>query len=197
MKLKKMFAVVAVLVLVCAMAITPVLAASGINENEQAVYDKIFASVQIGSASVSLLEGRQAEVTNYFNMDGIDMTAEQKDQIFALIDNAIAAVQSNKEAVAWAEAGNTSMSKLPSDVKEVLLNDASAACAVMNLTFNYDSASNSVTITDAQGNVLSQSNAVVKQTGAVDTTALVVVAIALVAALAAAVVITLRKRVAA
>lgn len=197
MKLKKMFAVVAVLVLVCAMAITPVLAASGINENEQAVYDKIFASVQIGSASVSLLEGRQAEVTNYFNMDGIDMTAEQKDQIIALIDNAIAAVQSNKEAVAWAEAGNTSMSKLPSDVKEALLNNASAACAVMNLTFNYDSASNSVTITDAQGNVLSQSNAVVKQTGAVDTTALVVAAIALVAALAAAVVITLRKRVAA
>lgn len=197
MKLKKMFAVVAVLVLVCAMAITPVLAASGINENEQAVYDKIFASVQIGSASVSLLEGRQAEVTNYFNMDGIDMTAEQKDQIIALIDNAIAAVQSNKEAVAWAEAGNTSLSKLPSDVKETLLNDASAACAVMNLTFNYDSASNSVTITDAQGNVLSQSNAVVKQTGAVDTTALVVAAIALVAALAAAVVIVLRKRVAA
>lgn len=193
MKLKRMLVIAATLVLVMAIAVIPALAASGINENEQAVYDKLAGGVQVGSVTVNVFEDRLTEVSNYFNADGVDMTAEQKDQVIALLNDAWA-LASNKSVIAWANAGRSSLAELPRDVKEVLIAKGTAACAVMGLTLVYNAANNNVTITDANGNVVSECKAVVKQTGAVDYTALIVVAIALVAVLAAATVIAMRKR---
>lgn len=193
MKLRRALAIVATLILVCSVAVIPAFAASGLNENEQAVYDKLFSGVKIGSTTVYFLDERQAEVTNFFNQDGVDMTAEQKDQILALLDEAMN-LNTNAEVIKWAEAGNTSLAKLPRNIKEVLLEKGTAACAVMGLAFEYNSANNQVTITDAEGHILCKTEAVIKQTGSVDYTAIIIAAVAMFGVLAAAAYVTVRSR---
>lgn len=192
MKMRRALAIIATLILVCSVAVVPAFAASGINDNEQAVYDALFEGVKIGNTTVYFLDARQAEVTNFFNQDGVDMTDAQKDEIMSYLNKAFA-LATNADVIAWANAGKTSLAELPQSVKEVLLESGTKACAVMGLTFVYTAAGNRVTITDAEGNVLVDTTAVVKQTGSVDYTAIILGAVALVAVLAGAAFVATRK----
>lgn len=192
MKMKRALAIIATLILVCSVAVVPAFAASGINENEQAVYDALFSGIKVGDATVDFLDGRKAEVTNFFNQDDVDMTAEQRDEILSYL-NATFALTTDPEAIAWAKAGKTSLADLPQRIKEVMLDSGTKACAVMGLTFDYTVAGNHVTITDAEGNVLVDTTAVIKYTGTTNYTAIILAAVVLIAVLAGAAYIALRK----
>ncbi len=165
MKMTKLLAVVVALVMLCT-AVLPVSAASGLNQNEQDVYDWLFSGHDVGNTTIYFLDGRQTEFTNFFNRDGVDMTDAQKAEIMKYLKESEALLK-DPEYIAWANAGNTSLAKLPRRIKEVMIADGIAACAVMGLTFVYNSANNMVTITDGDGNVLVYTAAVVKRTGAV------------------------------
>lgn len=186
--MKKTLALILALVMICSFAVVPALAASGINANEQEVTDLLFNGVQVGSHRIYFLEGRQGEVYNFFNQDGIDMTDAEKNEIVGYINQAYA-LANDSRMIAWAEAGNNELNKLPFDIKQTMLDCGTKACAVMGLVFTYYIDGNRVTITDAQGHTLVDTSAVVKRTGnSTNYTAIILGAIAMLGVFSVAVV---------
>lgn len=199
MKLKRVLALIIALVTVCSIAVVPAMAASGLNKNEQAIYNMLNDGIQIGKVKVYYFNGRLGEAYNFFNRDGVDMTDAQYEEVMSHL-SIVYELAKDSRVIEWAEAGNTSLALLPRDVKEKLLAAGTNACAVMGLTFIYNSSNNTVTITDADGNVLVYSYAVVtgneeiKQTGAIDNTGLILAIVAMGVVLAGAAVVTVQKR---
>lgn len=193
MKIRKILAAVAGLALVCAMAVVPALAASDINANEQAIYDKWKNGVVIEGKTYAPVEQALGFVTNYFIQDDVNVTAEQKDAIIGYIDAAYK-VAETAEAKALAKDSNTiDLSKLPQDQKATLLSNAQKAGEVIGLTVVYKAETNAIVITDAEGHEICNTAVVVKQTGESSAAALYIAVAALVAILGAAVVVAGKK----
>ncbi len=193
MKIRKILAAVAGLALVCAMAVVPAFAASDVNANEQAIYDKLANGVVIEGETFNPVKDALGFVTNYFIQDDVNITPEQKDEIIDYIDAAYEVAKTDEAKALAKEGKSIDLSKLPKAQKETLLDNAKKAGAVIGLTVVYKAETNALIITDAEGHEVCNTAAVVKQTGETSAAALYVAAIALVAVLGAAAVIAGKK----
>ena len=193
MNIKKLLALAAGLALTAVVAMVPVSAASPMNANEKAVYDKWFNGVTVSGKTFAPVDNLQGVVTNYFIRDDVEMTAQQKDEIIGYIDAAYA-IKDTSEVKALAKGDTIDLSKLPQDQKKTLLSNAQKAGAVMGLTVVYQAEGNKIVITDNQGAVVCDTAAVVKKTGETSNTLLTVTAISLIALLGAAVVVASKKQ---
>jgi len=187
MKIQKVLASVAALALIGCMAVVPTFAASTMNANEQAVFDKCFES------GVVFDENLQGTVTNYFIRNDVDMTATQKDQIIGYMDAAFAVKETPEYKALEAEGGIINLSQLPYSQKEILLTNLQNAGNVMGLTVDYNAADNTLTITDGEGAIVAETAATVKKTGETSSLAIVIAAASLVALLGAAAVVAGKK----
>ena len=194
MKIRKILAAVAGLVMVCATAVVPVFAASDINANEQAIYDKWKNGVVVDGKTYTPVDQAMGFVTNYFIRDDVDITAAEKDEIIGYIDAAYKVAEADEVKELAKEGGDIlSLAKLSQENKQTLLDNARKAGAVIGLTVVYTAADNKITITNEAGEVVCDTEAVVKQTGETSSVALYVAIAAMIAVLGAAAVVAGKK----
>lgn len=156
--MKKFLAVLFALALVAMLPLTA-FAATGINDNEEAVLKKLQTTVDLGSkGEYKIPDGYINAAKTYFSGD-CDMDETQADAIIALIDTGIKVIKSESSKVS----GNTfNLSKLSKDAREEVLTLGQEACETVDLKLVYDNGK--VVITDAAGTIFEDS-AVIKTTG--------------------------------
>lgn len=138
------------------------MAAGGIDEPERKVLSALRKTVTIaGGETLSIPEKYVVQAENFFlSYEG--MTLSQADTIVSYIDQA--ADVFTKEAEELVAAGKkVDLRAISSDAKALILDLAQKACAVVGLKLVYQN--NTVTITDANGNVVFSNAAVIKKTG--------------------------------
>ena len=166
--MKKFLAILFAFALVATLPLT-VFAATGINENEKAVLNKLQSTVDLGSkGSYKIPQSYVNTAKNYFAGD-CDMTKAEADAIIGYINDGIAIVEEESEAVS----GSTfNLKKLDADARNEILALGQNACSEIDLDLTYKKGK--VIITEAGSNTpIFESSAVIKSTGSmitVDTT---------------------------
>lgn len=159
--MKKILSILFAIALVASLCLC-VSAADGLNDNEKAVLAKLRTTEKLGvnGASFSIPAAYVNAAENYFLT--IDMTAEQKDAILALINSGIATVKA--EAADFTGTGAYQLKDMNQAARSAVLQAGQEACALVGATLVYNAASNQVVIT-ANGQTLFSSEPVVKTTG--------------------------------
>ena len=139
--MKRLSAILVALVLAATTAVTAF--AAGINSNEQAVLDELKTSVTMSGEEMLIPTEFVNQVENHFNT--IDLTAEEKDDILAII----------KEGKTFlANSGASNISDLSFAQKQELLAYGEKAVAVLDMTMSYDKSTGKLSIYDPDGNVV-------------------------------------------
>jgi hypothetical protein len=171
--MKKIICMVSALALV---VVTALSASAAVTDNEQKVLDAINSGVTVNGQTVKVPADYVNQATTYLSQNNI--TAEQADAIVAEIDAA-------KEIIK--EAGVTDLSKLTGAQKSALVERATAAAKVVDLTLTYDSTSKTITIKNAAGEVVFKAEEAIKTTGAdANPTAAIVIGISILGVIALA-----------
>lgn len=170
---KKIMAVVATATMTLAMSLSA-FAAGTIDANEQAILNELNAK-KVPAEYVS-------QARNYFEQDGIEVTADQAKVIIADIDDA---AEIAKSAGIKTKAD---LQKASAATIDAIVAKASDAAKVVNLTVSYDSKTGVATIKDANGKVVATSNVGTKTTGADSTSTVAVISFLCVAVAALSVV---------
>lgn len=160
--MKKILALTLAIMMVAALCLTAN-AATGINDNEQAVLDKLSATYEAGEWSFSVPAEYVNSAKNYF-ASSCDMTEAEAKAIIACIEEGIALVK--KEASEELFKDNVLHLGLLSDTATSKILDLGvAACAEVDLVLTYSPATKEVTITNASGTPVFKNDPVVKTTG--------------------------------
>ncbi len=154
------------LLFVIAMLPLNAFAATGINEYEQRVLDKLNACYISGesgwefSVSAEYINSSR----NYFAGD-CDLTEEQMNTLLAYIDQGMAVVKKEGDAQG-SESGKFELSDLSQSAREEILALGKEACAEVELKMNYDSKDKQVVITPTNSkNPVFESSPIIKTTG--------------------------------
>lgn len=138
--MKKLSAILISLVLVAASAVSAF--AADINSSEQAVLDALGEGVAMSGGTMYIPDEYINQAENYFNT--IDMTAEQSEEIIAVI----------KQGEAFLEgSGASNIRDLTFEQKQVLLSYGEKAVAVLGMSMSYDFSAKILTIYGADGEV--------------------------------------------
>ena len=163
--MKKLVAILFVLALIAMLPLSA-FAATGINEYEQAVLDKLDSSKVMGASGWGFEVPQEYinSAKNYFAGD-CNMTAAEKDKILSYIDQGMAIVK--KEADAQKFSGTEyNLSKMGEAARDEVLSLGRKACAEIDLTLTYSPTSKQVTITPVDSKTpVFESSPVVKTTG--------------------------------
>lgn len=160
--MKKILALTLAIMMVAALCLTAN-AATGINDNEQAVLDKLSATYEAGDWSFSVPAEYVNSAKNYF-ASSCDMTAEEKTAILDCISKGIALIK--KEASEELFKDNVlHLSVLSDAATSEILDLGVAACAEVDLVLTYSPSTRQVTITNASGTPVFKNDPIVKTTG--------------------------------
>lgn len=160
--MKKILALVLAIMMVAAFCITAN-AATGINDNEQAVLDKLSATYEAGEWSFSVPSEYVTAAKNYFAAS-CDMTEAEMKVILDCIDKGIALIQ--KEATAKLFEDNVlHLGVLSDSATSTILDLGVTACAEVDLVLTYSPSTKEVTITNAAGTPVFKNDPIVKTTG--------------------------------
>ena len=139
--MKRLSAILVALVLAATTAVTAF--AAGINSNEQAVLDELKTSVTMSGGEMLIPTEYVNQAENYFNT--IDLTAEEKDDILAVI----------KEGKSFLEnSGAANIKDLTLAQKQELLDYGKKVVGVIDMTMTYDKVTQKLSIYDTDGNVV-------------------------------------------
>lgn len=194
--MKKFVCVLFAIALIATLAMTA-FAATGINDYEQKVLDKLATSHVIGENGwdFSVPQEYINSAKNYFAGDG-DMTEAEMEKILDYIDQGMKIVK--KEADAQGFDGETyNLANMGDTARSEVLNLGKAACAVVDLQLTYVPKDNQVVITPVGSQTpVFESAPVVKTTGedfAVTTNAIIAAVIAVLAIGAGAMFVVSKK----
>ena len=176
---KRIAAVIMSVLMISAVAFSAS-AASGINDNEQKLIDA-YKSANANGFTFNDYTLNQIEI--YFMRDGVDITAEQADQVIAYLNEAVSYFSST---------GASSLDALSTQQKQHLLEVVRNGAAVVGLTVNYDAANKLFHVYTADGELVFSDAAVIKTTGADYTPAIITFVVVLM--LACAAVVTAKKK---
>ena len=194
--MKKFAAILFVIAIIASLAMSA-FAATGLNEHEKAVLDKLGSSKVIGKNgwSFTVPEKYLNSAENYFAGD-CDMTAEEKTVILSYIDQGMAIVK--KEADAQNFQGKEYNLAMMGDAdKAEVLKLGQVACEQVELTLTYNAKGQEVVITPVNSSTpVFESSPVVKTTGQdfPVTAATVGITLAVVLVLGTAVMFTVSKK---
>ncbi len=160
--MKKILALTLAIMMVAALCLT-VNAATGINENEQAVLDKLSATYEAGEWSFSVPSSYVNSAKNYF-ASSCDMTKAQADAIIAYIEEGIAIIQDEASEELFKNS-TLHLGLLSDSATSAILELGVSACAEVGLVLTYSPSTKEVTITDAEGNPVFKNDPVIKTTG--------------------------------
>lgn len=139
--MKRLSAILVALVLAATTAVTAF--AAGINSNEQAVLDELKTSVTMSGGEMIIPTEFVNQVENHFNT--IDLTAEEKDDILAII----------KEGKTFlANSGAANIKDLTLAQKQELLEYGEKVVGAIGMTMSYDKTTGKLSIYDPDGNVV-------------------------------------------
>ncbi len=139
--MKRLSAILVALVLAATTAVTAF--AAGINSNEQAVLDELKTSVTMSGEEMLIPTEFVNQVENHFNT--IDLTAEEKDDILAII----------KEGKTFlANSGAANIKDLTLAQKQELLEYGEKVVGAIGMTMSYDKSTGKLSIYDTDGNVV-------------------------------------------
>lgn len=139
--MKRLSAILVALVLAATTAVTAF--AAGINSNEQAVLDELKTSVTMSGEEMLIPTEFVNQVENHFNT--IDLTAEEKDDILAII----------KEGKTFLEnSGAANIKDLTLAQKQELLEYGEKVVGAIGMTMSYDKSTGKLSIYDTDGNVV-------------------------------------------
>lgn len=193
MKLFKKAFSVFLAVLAVAVLSVPAFAASGINKNEQKVIDLVAGGSKISGNYYAPLQSYQNTMRNYFNRDGVNVTAAEADGICSYIKKIYD--QGYKYSTT---APTVNLKILPYAWRKEILQAGIDAAKVIDLILVYNKSNNHVVISTQEGEVLFDQEPIItiKKTGSDYTVTYVCVGIAGAVAVAgvATAVIVLKKR---
>jgi hypothetical protein len=194
--MKKLIAILFVLALVAMLPLSA-LAATGINQYEQAVLDKI-ASCQLVDETGKVIDVPQEYINaarNYFLGD-FEMTEEQMHTVMAKINESVAVVQ--KDVAEKEVQGNkVGASEMDSSTLDAVLNLGQQAATEVKLNMSFDSQSNQVVISSKENNnTVFTTGGIIKTTGKdfTVTSGMVIAAVAAVLVLGTAAIFGVSKK---
>ena len=139
--MKKLSAIFVALLLVAVSAVSAF--AAGINDNEQKVLDELKTSVKMQGTEMYLPEAYVNQAENFFNT--IDMTADQADQILAVIKTG----KTQLEAT-----GAKNIADCTTAQKKELMTTLKNVMAPLNGTASYDKTTGEITLKSESGEVI-------------------------------------------
>ena len=139
--MKKLSAIIVALLLVAVSAVSAF--AAGINDNEQKVLDELKTSVKMQGTEMYLPEAYVNQAENFFNT--IDMTADQADQILAVIKTG----KTQLEATGAKNIGDCTTAQ-----KKELMTTVRNVMAPVNGTASYDKTTGEITLKSESGEVI-------------------------------------------
>lgn len=182
--MKKILAILTMVVLIASVFALGVNAAGAINANEQKVLDKLSSTVTANGKTFEIPKTYVNQAKNYFLT--IDMTDAQANEIMGYLAEGEALV---KQEEAKLTTNIVNMDTFKYTVKKEILNLGKKACKVIGLTLTYDGTYVKI-VEDATGNIAFIDEPIIKVTGAeASNTAAIVISVMVVLAFAAAVVI--------
>lgn len=189
--MKKFLAILFALALVAMLPLTA-FAATGINEYEKAVLDKLQTTIDLGSkGDYTIPQSYINTAKNYFAGD-CDMSEAEAAAILACIEEGIAIIKEEGKKVS----GSTfNLSKLSEGARNEILALGKEACAEIDLNLTYNKGK--VVITEAGSTTpVFENSAVIKSTGSLFTVdaAFVCVAVVLCLALSTGVMFVVSKK---
>ncbi len=164
--MKKFTTVILVVLMVFAMSITA-FAATGINENEQAVLDLLHTSKVMGKNGweYSLPAEYVNSAENYFASDACDMTAAERDVILDCVKKGMDIIKAEADAQGF-DGKEYDLGLMGQEAKTKVLDLGVKACLEVDLQLVYNAAENHVVITPVGGTTpVFDSKPVVKATG--------------------------------
>ena len=158
--MKKFLAILFALALIATMSLTA-FAATGINEYEKAVLNKLQTAVDLGAkGEYTIPQSYINTAKNYFAGD-CDMTETEANAIIACINEGIAII---KEESAKVSGSSFDLKKLSEGARKEILALGQEACAEVDLNLTYNKGK--VVITEAGNNTPAFENSpVIKSTG--------------------------------
>ncbi len=153
MKTVKLFFSALTVTLLMALVSVTGYCASGINSAEQDVLDKLGECAFITATNNSLKQSYINGLRNYFNWDGVDLTAEQADVAGNSIQSLNEIALSNKKTLDtydWASISDGLKASLISATKDV--------CLSLNLKYSYDSTQDIFVVSDKDGKIIFSQN---------------------------------------
>lgn len=172
--IKRIAAIIMSVLMISAVAFSAS-AASGINTDEQRLIDA-YKSANANGYYFDEYTINQIEI--YFMRDGVDITADQADQVIAYLNEAVSY---------FANTGATSLHALSNEQRQHLFEIVKNGAAVVDLTVHYDAANKLFQVYTADGELVYSSAVVIKTTGADYTPAIITFAVVLMIACAAVV----------
>ena len=139
--MKKLSAIIVALLLVAVSAVSAF--AAGINDNEQKVLDELNTSVKMQGKDMYWPEAFVNQAENFFNT--IDMTADQADQILAVIKSG----KTQLEAT-----GAKNIADCTTAQKKELMTTLTKVMAPVNGTATYDKTTGEITLKSESGEVI-------------------------------------------
>ena len=194
--MKKLIAILFVLALVAMLPLSA-LAATGINQYEQAVLDKI-ASCQLVDETGKVIDVPQEYINaarNYFLGD-FDMTEEQMNTVMAKINESVAVVQKDV-AGKEVQGDKVGASEMDSSTLDAVLNLGQQAATEVKLNMSFNSQSNQVVISSKENNnTVFTTGGIIKTTGKdfTVTSGMVIAAVAAVLVLGTAAIFGVSKK---
>lgn len=143
----------------------PAAAASGINPEEQKILDVLNAGVTVGGKVVSIDAAYINSAENYFNADGVEITASQSSVVLTQIGAAKQVIIDNNI---------TDLKTIDKKFQDQIIGYAQAAASELGLTLSADYSSKTIVVKDASGKVLFTASKVIKNTGDDFTTTLAI-----------------------
>ena len=180
--MKKLITVIFAIAMIATLCVSA-FAATGINEHEQAVLDKLSTTKVIGANgwTFSIPQEYINSAKNYF-LNDCDMTEAEKTAIIGYIDSGMAIVKQEADAQQFAGT-EYKLSLMSQSARSQVLALGQKACAEVDLNLVYNSSTNKVIITPVGSTTpIFENTPVVKTTGQdfTLTTAMVVTAVAVV-----------------
>lgn len=194
--MKKLIAILFVLALVAMLPLSA-LAATGINQYEQAVLDKI-ASCQLVDETGKVIDVPQEYINaarNYFLGD-FEMTEEQMNTVMAKINESVAVVQKDV-AGKEVQGDKVGASEMDSSTLDAVLNLGQQAATEVKLNMSFNSQSNQVVISSKENNnTVFTTGGIIKTTGKdfTVTSGMVIAAVAAVLVLGTAAIFGVSKK---
>lgn len=178
--MKKLIAILFALALVAMLPLTA-MAATGINEYEQAVLDKLAATVDLGSkGEYAIPKSYINAAKNYFAGD-FDLTAAEATKIMNYIE---AGKDIIEEESAQVSGSTFEMKKLSADARQEILALGQKACEEADLELTLSSNGDVVITEEGSNTPVFENSAVIKSTGSLVTVDATFVCVAVVLCLA-------------
>ena len=146
--IKKATSLLLALCIMIALAVTG-FCASGINEAERSILDKIHDSSFITSKNPSLKDSYVNTLSNYFNRDEVEITPEQAEKINQTIQNYNQISMNEKKTL-----DTYDWETIPDTMKDTLINNMIDIFLELGLKYTYDNGQQIFIVSDSDGKMI-------------------------------------------